>query len=90
MIGFCQTGSCITLPVNPGSVGTPPFCAALVVTVPVLGKLLEGTEACGTGMFVAPPIMDIPGKLLAYAPFEITGCGAGGATIALAGATGTS
>jgi hypothetical protein len=89
MIGFCQTGILITFPVNPGSVGTPPFCAALVDVVALAGKLLEGTEACGTGMFVAPPISDICGRLLAYAPFEITGTGAGGATTALAGATGT-
>lgn len=90
MMGFCQAGNFITSPENPATVGTPPFAAALVDTVPVDGKLFDGTDACGTGMFVAPPIMDIPGKLLAYAPLEITGCGAGGATIAFAGATGTS
>lgn len=90
MIGFCQTGRLITFPVVDATVGTPPFAAALVDTVPVEGKLLEGTLACGTGMFVAPPIIESDGRLLAYAPFEITGCGAGGATIAFDGATGTS
>lgn len=90
MIGFCQSGSPDTLPVNPATVGTPPLAAALVDTVPVDGILLDGTAACGVGMFVAPPISDIPGMLLAYAPFEITGCDAGGATTAFAGATGTS
>ena len=90
MIGFCQTGRFITFPLSPATVGTPPFAAALVDTVPVEGKLLLGTAACGTGMFVAPPIIDSPGKLLAYAPLEMTGCGAGGATIAFDGASGTS
>lgn len=90
MIGFCHTGNPITFPVVDATVGTPPFEAALVDIVADAGKLFVGTLACGTGMFVAPPIMDIPGKLLAYAPFEITGCGAGGATIAFDGATGTS
>jgi len=70
-------------------VGTPPFAAALVLTVPVDGVLFAGTLAIGTGILVAPPIKDIPGKLLAYAPLEMTGCGAGGATTAFAGATGT-
>lgn len=76
-------------PANPARVGTPPLAAALVLIVPVEGVLLDGTLACGTGMFVAPPIRESPGRLLAYAPFEITGCGAGGATTALLGATGT-
>lgn len=87
--GFFQSGRLQTLPENPANVGTPPFAAALVLTVPVVGLLLDGTEACGTGMLVAPPMNESPGKLLAYAPFEITGCGAGGATTAFAGATGT-
>jgi len=90
MIGFCQTGILITFPLKLAIVGTPPFCAAEVETVAVAGKLLEGTLACGTGMFVAPPINPILGRLLAYAPFEMTGTGAGGATTALLGATGTS
>lgn len=90
MIGFCQRGNAITFPVVDATVGTPPFAAALVAVVALAGKLLEGTLACGTGMLVAPPIIDMFGRLLAYAPFEITGCGAGGATTALLGATGTS
>jgi len=90
MIGFCHAGSAITFPPTPAIVGTPPFCAALVLTVALAGKLLEGTDACGTGTFVAPPISDILGRLLAYAPFEMTGTGAGGATTAFDGATGTS
>lgn len=88
-MGFCHNGRFITFPPNPATVGTPPFAAALVDMVPVDGVLFVGTLACGTGMFVAPPIIDIPGRLLAYAPFEMTGCGAGGATTALLGATGT-
>jgi len=55
----------------------------------VAGEVLVAIACCGTGMLLAPPMMDIPGKLLAYAPLLITGCGAGGATTALAGATGT-
>jgi hypothetical protein len=90
MIGFCHRGRAITLPVNPATVGTPPLAAALVDTVPVDGMLLLGTLACGVGIFVAPPINPIPGKLFAYAPLEIIGCGAGGATTAFDGATGTS
>jgi hypothetical protein len=73
MIGFCHTGSFITSPLNPATVGTPPFAAALVDTVPVDGKLLLGILACGVGMFVAPPISESPGKLLAYAPLLIIG-----------------
>jgi hypothetical protein len=90
MMGFCHAGSDITFPLTLAIVGTPPFCAADVLTVAFAGKLLDGTLACGTGMFVAPPMMDIAGRLLAYAPLLITGTGAGGATIAFAGATGTS
>lgn len=90
MIGFCHAGSELTFAVSPATVGTPPFAAALVVTVPVLGVLFDGTDACGTGIFVAPPISDIPGMLLAYAPLLMMGWLAGGATTALAGATGTS
>jgi hypothetical protein len=87
--GLLHNGCDHTLPDNPASVGTPPFAAALVLIVPVDGVLFDGMLACGTGIFVAPPIKLIPGRLLAYAPLEITGCPAGGATTALAGATGT-
>lgn len=86
--GFFQNGRFQTFPLTPPIVGTPPFCAAEVDTVLVVGLAFVTEETCGTGIFVAPPIRDIPGRLLAYAPAETTGCGAGGATTAFAGATG--
>jgi hypothetical protein len=63
--GFFQTGRFQTFPVNPASVGTPLFSAALVLIVEVEARLLVAIAACGTGIFVAPPIRLMPGRLLA-------------------------
>lgn len=90
--GFFQNGRFQTLPDTPLNVvpAPVPLPAPAVAEVLVVGLEFVTADTCGTGMFVAPPIIDIPGRLLAYAPLEITGCGAGGATTAFAGATGIS
>src|SRR5262245_13338636 len=92
--GFCQNGSAQTLPIAPCSdsavpVGCPLFIAADVATVLFALAVTLAAPAC-IGCEVAPPISENPGRFDAYAPDEITGCGAGGATTAFAGATGTS